>query len=140
MRRMQGSKFEPLGRIGQALGAIYGLVFLGVGVTVLIFLWSQPDNGFAPPLFFRVMGSFISMAFVAFGFAMCAAAFTAGRLMRSGSPPIADTPASAEGSAPGATSYTCPHCAAPLSDNADVSPRGDVKCGYCKAWFNIHSA
>ena len=140
MRRLNGAKLEPLGRIGQALAAIYGLVFLGVGVTVLIFLWSQPDNGMSPPLFFRVIGSFIAVAFVAFGFAMCAGAFTAGRLMRSSNPPAANTSASTERSTPAASSYTCPHCAAPLSDNADVSPRGDVKCGYCKAWFNIHSA
>ena len=24
--------------------------------------------------------------------------------------------------------------------NCDVSPKGDVKCGYCRRWFNIHSA
>ena len=140
MRRMNGAKFEPLGRIGQALGAIYGLIFFGIGVTVVIFLWGQDDGFGSPPLFFRVVGSFIALAFVAFGLAMCGSALAAGKLFRSGGAAAVDASTESESPDSRATSYTCPHCAAPLSDNADVSPRGDVKCGYCKAWFNIHSA
>ena len=29
----------------------------------------------------------------------------------------------------------CPHCAA-AAKRASVSPRGDVQCGYCGAWFD----
>lgn len=36
--------------------------------------------------------------------------------------------------------YDCPSCGAALGKEADVSPSGDVKCGYCERWFNIHSA
>jgi hypothetical protein len=36
------------------------------------------------------------------------------------------------------TGYTCPACGARLGEAADVSPKGDVKCGYCRQWFNIH--
>ena len=35
--------------------------------------------------------------------------------------------------------YECPNCAARLGDGADVSPSGDVKCGHCDRWFNIHA-
>ena len=35
--------------------------------------------------------------------------------------------------------YDCPNCGAALGKEADVSPSGDVKCGYCERWFNIHS-
>ena len=33
--------------------------------------------------------------------------------------------------------YKCEHCGAGLDEKADVSPSGDVKCTYCKKWFNI---
>jgi len=35
--------------------------------------------------------------------------------------------------------YECDQCGATLGDNADVSPSGDFKCGYCNKWSNIHS-
>jgi uncharacterized Zn finger protein (UPF0148 family) len=41
---------------------------------------------------------------------------------------------------PGAGTYVCPHCAAPLQGKVDVSPSGDVKCPFCNSWFNVHNA
>ena len=31
----------------------------------------------------------------------------------------------------------CDHCGAKLSDASEISPHGDVKCEYCKKWFNV---
>jgi len=136
--RHQG--IEQAGKIGRALVGVWGLLFLGIGVSVLIFLWIQPFGDFgSPPLFFRIFGSFIALGFVAFGLAMAAGAFAVGRHMSS-EPSIPVDPTSENPhSGSTATSYTCPHCGAPLAEGADVSPKGDVKCTYCKAWFNIHS-
>ena len=48
---------------------IFMLIFISmfgfIGVAVLIFLWAPSSDGFgAPPLFFRVFGSFIALAFI----------------------------------------------------------------------------
>ncbi len=40
--------------------------------------------------------------------------------------------------AEGKGNYACPSCGASLTDNADVSPLGDAKCGHCGRWFNVH--
>ncbi|MEI8022483.1 MAG: hypothetical protein WCH39_30010, partial [Schlesneria sp.] len=34
--------------------------------------------------------------------------------------------------------YCCSNCGAKLTNQADVSPLGDVKCSFCRQWFNIH--
>jgi hypothetical protein len=111
------------------LGAVFGFVFGGIGLTVIIALWSV--RGFdEPPLFFKLFGSFIAIAFIAAGATVFVGAFK-GQLPPSGaiSP---EQPA-----APGA-GYDCPACGARLGEGADVSPKGDVKCGYCRKWFNVH--
>ena len=109
-----------------------------MGVAVLIFLWAPSSDGFgAPPLFFRVFGSFIALAFMAMGFglpisALMARSGTAGDSPDSGDLSTSGTPPSAR---PG---YSCPHCGAALGKDADVSPKGDAKCVYCNKWWNIH--
>ena len=111
------------------LGAVFGFVFGGIGLTVLGFLWTERGFG-EPPLFFKLFGSFIAVAFVAVGgtFLMTA--------LKGPTPPPG--PADAEPSTAPGTGYTCPACGARLGEDADVSPKGDVKCGYCRKWFNIH--
>lgn len=32
---------------------------------------------------------------------------------------------------------SCAHCAAPLRDDTEISPSGDVKCPFCRSWFNV---
>jgi len=32
---------------------------------------------------------------------------------------------------------SCTHCAAPLHDDTEISPSGDVKCPFCRSWFNV---
>lgn len=113
------------------LGFVFGCLFGGVGLTVLAFLWTAQGFG-APPLFFRLFGSFIALAFVAFGGTMIYGSLH-------GSPAVDLSASSTPPSQPANKgSYTCPHCSGGLETGADVSPHGDVKCSYCDRWFNIH--
>ncbi len=53
------------------LPRLMAIIPFGIGMTVLIFLWSAPFGEFgSPPLFFRVFGSFIALAFVLTGIAI----------------------------------------------------------------------
>jgi predicted RNA-binding Zn-ribbon protein involved in translation (DUF1610 family) len=133
---------------------LMAIIPFGIGMTVLISLWSAPFGAFhSPPLFFRVFGSFIALAFVLTGIGIFVGAGKIGDPRRmaqtlqemqkelAGNQPkrgtssgeTADTSSSKVG-------YDCPNCGAALGKEADVSPSGDVKCGYCERWFNIHSA
>lgn len=130
------------------------IVPFGIGMTVLIFLWSAPFGAFhSPPLFFRVFGSFIALAFVMTGIGIFVGAGKIGdprRMAQSlqemskgfqGNHPPADSTTTPSDDAPATkVGYDCPNCGAALGREADVSPSGDVKCGYCERWFNIHSA
>jgi len=111
---------------------VFGIVFAGIGSTVVIGLWSLHGFG-EPPLMFKMFGSFIALAFVAFGVTFFFAALK-GLTVHPGDPG-ATLPEEKSGAAGG---YKCPACGARLGEGADVSPKGDVKCGYCKQWFNIH--
>lgn len=126
--------------VGRLVVGIFGLVFLGIGLTVIVSLWAVPRGQFgAPPLVFRLVGSFISLAFVTFGAFMVFAAITgrtlAGAGRGAGGGYMVDD---AERSGPSSCGYSCPHCGAPLAEGSDISPHGDVKCAHCNCWFNIH--
>ena len=129
------------------LPRMIGIIPFGIGVTVLCFLWFGDDGFHPPPLFFKVFGSFVALGFVMFG----VAAFSAGSLLNRNrlqnlAESMRDLQQSQNGSvggtdsekSPGETNYGCPNCGAELGDGAEVSPSGDVKCDYCKRWFNIH--
>jgi len=119
----------PLAGPQRFLGAVFGTIFCAVGVVFLGFLWTA--QGFdAPPLLFRVVGSLISFGFIAMGGTLAATAFK-------GQPPPSGS-ADVQSSAAAGPGYACPACGARLGEDADVSPKGDVKCGYCRKWFNIH--
>lgn len=135
---------------GRFIGGVFGLIFFGIGLTVIISLWAEPFGGFgSPPLFFRVVGSFIALAFVTMGGTVAYGALFGSlpdpaRHLPGRSP--FDETATERSTGDDAASpaqrpvagYVCPQCGAPLSDDADVSPHGDVKCTYCDRWFNIH--
>jgi hypothetical protein len=123
---------SPIG--SRIVGGVFGFIFCGIGITVLIFLWSEPFGQFgSPPIFFRIFGSFIALAFVVMGGAVAIACIVGGH-SRTG---MFDNRA---GAAPALRigGYTCPHCGASLGEKADVSPLGDVKCTFCGSWFNVH--
>jgi hypothetical protein len=132
--RQPGSSGGP-----RFIPGVFGLASLGIGLTVLGFLWLTPFDEFdSPPLFFRIFGSFIAIVFVAVGSAGVWGAIRGTNPLgptrpREFSPRQMTIPSPARGT------YTCPHCAAPLGSNIDVSPLGDVKCPFCHAWFNIHA-
>jgi hypothetical protein len=146
---MNGGKTDPdqndiQGAAGRIIGGAMGFIFGGIGLTVLVFLWGAPFDQFgSPPLFFRVFGSFVALAFVIVGGTVFVAAISGSRFstQRPGSarqasqegPRNADGPQSRD-----SLHYRCPSCGAPLSDKIDVSPHGDAKCTYCNGWFNIH--
>ena len=130
--------------VGKFIGGAMGLIFSGIGLTVLIFLWGAPFDEFgSPPLFFRVFGSFIALAFVLVGGGTFLGILLSGNV--SGNRPSAMSDSPEEGAADGALSqpegalqYRCPNCGAPLEGDLEVSPHGDAKCMFCKGWFNIH--
>jgi hypothetical protein len=132
---------------GLFVGLVFGLVFLGIGLTIIVWMWTAQGFG-APPLVVRIFATFISIAFVAMG---GTTAYSAARALRGehlqppfGQPPnpLADPPLEekfGEGfDRGGAVGYTCPGCGAPLARGAEVSPHGDVKCAHCGRWFNVH--
>lgn len=119
------------------VGVVIGCVFGGIGILVLGFLWSQPFGAFhSPPLFFRLFGSMIAIPFVLIG------GFTAFRSLTAtgGVRTIRKSSPKPKAPAKQKRRYACPHCNAPIGEDSDVSPHGDVKCSYCKNWFNIHDA
>ena len=119
---------------GRFIGGVFGFVFGGIGLTVLGFLWGERGFG-EPPLFFKLFGSFIAIAFVAFGGASLAAAIKGPASLPGNTDTGTQSHDATSDIGPG---YKCPACGARLSEGTDVSPKGDVKCGYCKQWFNIH--
>jgi len=120
---------------------IMGIVPLGIGLTVLGFLWFGRLGPFGEsvPLFFRVFGSFIALSFILMG-----SGILSGKLPMT-SAELARRMTEMQGLAktttakPG-TAFQCPNCGASLGNDADVSPNGDVKCVHCLRWFNIHRA
>jgi hypothetical protein len=119
---------------GRVMGTVVGLAFAGIGLTVLVFMWAAPFDEFgSPPLFFRIFASFIAVMFVAVG------GIGARASLRYRAPSLPQAGAAAPSSATKPVAgYVCPHCGAPLGDRVEVSPSGDVKCGFCGRWFNIH--
>jgi DNA-directed RNA polymerase subunit RPC12/RpoP len=134
----------PVPPAGKFLAGVFGLIFAGIGITVIVFLWGAPRNDFfAPPLFFRVFGTFIALAFVAFGGTMVVAALTssngAAKMWQNASDRLEDAAERPDDVQQDATStvYACSQCGAPLAKGTEISPHGDVKCGYCNCWFNV---
>src|SRR5687767_5007230 len=87
------------------VGAVFGLAFAGIGLTVIISLWFGGMGD--PPVFFKLFGSFIALVFVAMGGAMAFSAITGRGLMAQ--PGAAGTTTTASSPA-AARAYTCPHC------------------------------
>ena len=127
------------------ISRLMGVMPFGIGLTVLFFIWTGEIAEDAP-LFFKVIGSFVALGFISFG-----VAFFAGPSLykNHGQNPLNQARDMAESleeqqkspsdDAPPQVSYSCPNCGSDIGEKAEVSPSGDVKCEYCKRWFNIHS-
>ncbi|MBI1310539.1 hypothetical protein GC176_04460 [bacterium] len=133
----------------QFLPRLIGIVPLGVGLSVLGFTWGggmDGGPGGGPPVFFKLFFSFVALGFVLFGLA----AFFGPSLLKGQRQQLLDAARDLADVARGDSGdtsqqrpqvgYRCPNCGADLGDGADVSPSGDVKCDYCKRWFNIHQS
>ena len=140
---MQPNQVPPAARF---IGAVFGLVFFGIGLTVVSFMIGSSSDGFgSPPVFFRIFASLIGVAFMAFGGTMAYSAISGGGLMKSPGARLHGLKTQLERDLPETTrprqvapgSYVCPSCGATLQ-KADVSPMGDVKCTFCGQWFNVH--
>ena len=112
---------------------VMGFIFAGIGLTVLIALWSAKGFG-APPLFFKIFGSFIAIAFVTVGTTTAIAVLKGGSLAKH----LHNLPQQKGMPSHSGQNFNCPSCGAALPSNADISPSGDVKCTYCNSWFNTH--
>jgi hypothetical protein len=136
-------------KTGLFVGLVFGLVFLGIGMTVIVWMWTAEGFG-APPLVFRVFATFIAIAFVAMG---GATAYSAARALAGGQVGFdprdlaarqqdehLDDNAGPDGDRTAQVGYACPGCGAPLARGADVSPHGDVKCTHCGRWYNVHQS
>ena len=122
---------------GRMIGVFAGSIFACVGLTLIGFLWLGDDFDDAP-VFFKIMGSFVSLFFIAVGGGAAVSSYFASsaaeQIFEQARKKSADEQ-SAPSTAPG--TYVCPHCGGRLT-RADVSPLGDVKCEFCGAWFNVH--
>lgn len=149
MRPEEFSKHFQAQTKGQAiLGIVFGLVFFGIGISVIAFVWTESGFG-APPLFFRIFTTLIAIPFVAVG---GLAAYSSIQVLRgslAGTDQIATllhntrqtkTPDDQPIASESRVSYVCPACGAPVAQGADVSPHGDVKCPHYGGWFNVHKS
>lgn len=129
---------------------LIGLVPLGIGLTLLAFLWLQPFDGFgSPPMIFRLMGSFVALFFILQGSALVSGALGKPGDLKGFAKQLRELQQESGAGEQGPENpptvqarvgYQCTSCAAPLASDAEVSPHGDVKCAHCGKWFNIHKS
>lgn len=123
---------------------IMGIIPLGIGLTVLGFLWLTPFDSFhSPPLFFRVFASFIALGFVLTGIKISSTSPAAMiEEMKARQRALRDAaliPPETSASPPSPGKLKCPNCGS-SPQTGEVSPHGDVKCDHCSRWYNVHTA
>lgn len=129
-----------------------GIVPLGIGLIFLFGIWSS-DSPFAfTPAFFKLLMSFVAVMFVLTGGGILFAGLNPENRLKSMVSSLKEIERElGQGRTDRGTidrddsreqmgGYQCSNCGATLSDSADVSPHGDVKCEHCGRWFNIHRA
>jgi hypothetical protein len=141
---MQKHPLGTAGTVARFVGAVFGFVFAGIGLTVIGFMWFGSDGFGSPPAFFKIIASFIALAFIAMGGSIAISAIVGGGMLSRHGQAIeeamqrAKARSTAPASPPSAVGYACPHCGGTLGEKADVSPMGDTKCAFCGRWFNVH--
>ncbi len=115
---------------------VFMLPFVAVPLFMMAMLWGESGFG-GPPLFMKLAGTCICLAVMSGGlFGMYS--IVTGKANRfklnrqTGSFNHGPTAHRERGD------YSCPHCGAAISTEAEISPSGDVKCPYCKSWFNVN--
>ena len=110
-------------------GLIFALPFIGGPIALLTILWG--DNGFgSPPVAMQLFGSFVCIAVAAAGFMMAIGIIRGKQL--------SPQKRHAESSPSPKGLYSCSHCGASIGEDSEISPSGDIKCEYCKSWFNVN--
>ena len=101
------------------LAGLFGLVFAGVGLTLITFMWIGSDDFGSPPVFFKIFASFIAIAFVGFGGTMAYGAWRSNGLLGNVDKIFQAAQARATGaSADAKGGYSCPSCGAALAESA----------------------
>lgn len=141
MARFEDDEFDaPGGNAARVFFSVFIGIFGVIGILVLVFLWGSSGFG-APPLFFKLFGSCIAVAFIAFSAFGIYNAWTAkARLSRFvrhthrfGAATPVDDPSEPRSNA---EDWSCPNCGAGLASDTEISPSGDVKCPFCDQWFS----
>lgn len=140
---MQQHPLRPALAAGRFIGAMFGLVFFGIGLTVIGVMWFASDGFGSPPVFFKLIASFIALGFVAMGGTLAASAIFGGGMLARHGEAIGQAMREAKSCQPSMSpttpaGYGCPHCGAALAEKAEVSPMGDTRCAFCGQWFNVH--
>jgi hypothetical protein len=126
-------RVSPVKRLFGGAAGVYGMVFsvFFIGISVVI-----------------TGGSILCLPFVLGGVCVFGAS-AYGFVQAIRGRPNELEPGSARGTGPTTTAprspevgrpperLSCPRCAAPLRDDAEISPSGDVKCPHCRSWFNV---
>jgi hypothetical protein len=120
---------------------LIGIVPLGIGLTLLGFLWGSPwDDFHSPPLVFRIMGSFVALMFILIGggvvFGKMASPVERLKALQDEMREAGLTETPVVGTPPQPGKLKCPNCGSSPSA-AEVSPHGDVKCDHCSRWYNV---
>ncbi len=124
---------------------LFGIAPLGIGLTLLTFLWWPSSSIHAPPLVFKMFGSFMSIPFILIGGGILFGNLSPKNRLKSLAAELKELQEeleidSEDSPRPTASGYQCSSCGATLDQTADVSPHGDVKCEHCGKWFNIHQS
>ncbi|HVW02175.1 MAG TPA: hypothetical protein VHB77_17620 [Planctomycetaceae bacterium] len=85
---------------------------------------------------FRFLGGLIALGFVVVGLMLLLGSLVRS-ILRIRHSKDDSTQTAAEPPANAKVGYACPNCGATLANGAEVSPLGDVNCGYCQQWFNV---
>ena len=105
---------------------------------MLYSLWFRASDGFGGlPLFLRLMGSLIAVAFIVVGATVIWLVTLIMREPESLARPAKLAGEAAKGHLPYSLAHDCPRGGAPSPGSTDVMENGDIKCHHCGSWFNV---